>query len=139
MPYTLHWYIDQEIVYVHFSGKILPEDMRMCLLEVNERIAASPRHLVHAIIDVGDITIPVPPMESLKIVREIPPHERAGWNITLREHSTLMKIGIAFGTSLLKTRARAFETLAEVDTFLKDVDSTLSWERANKAVIAPTE
>ncbi len=72
----------------------------------------------------------------MNVVRQVETHPRSGWSITLREKSVLIKMGIMFGKSVFKLRNRTFNTLQEAKEFLKQMDATLSWDRANHALLA---
>jgi hypothetical protein len=136
MAYSIEWYIENEIIYIHYSGVVTADDMRDTIVIGNDLIEKSSRPLVHAIIDVGDITEPVSPKESLLIAREVGMHPRTGWTILLRERSVIIRIGVMFGTSLFKARSRAFGTIKQAESFLKEADPTLSWNRVNRSVVA---
>jgi hypothetical protein len=136
MPQTIDWYIENEIIYVRYSGVVTPDDMRTSLQSSNDMIVRSPRHVVHAITDVGDVTKPLNPKDSLEIIREITPHERAGWTVVLREKSVLIKVGLMFSTSVLKTHTKACDTMADTIAFFKEIDPDLTWDKANSSIIA---
>ncbi len=131
MSYAVSWYIENEIVYVHYAGVTTADELRESLIKAKAMIEQSSRQLVHVLTDVGDVTEPLGPMESLRIIREEGSHSRAGWQIILREKSVIMKMGIAFGTSILKSRTRTFNTLEESDEFLRQMDDSLSWDKVN--------
>jgi hypothetical protein len=134
MPYTVNWYIPDELIYVHYTGVTTAEELRDCLLKMRSFIESSPCELVHAISDVGDIVEAVPLKDSLKIVRDVGHHPRAGWTISIREKSVLLKMGSALGSSVFKLRFRAFDTLDEAVAYLRSVDESLSWDKVNQSV-----
>lgn len=131
MAYTIDWYIKDEIVYIYYAGVSTADELRDSLLEAMAYIDSSPRPLVHVITDVGDVTQPVSIKESLEIVREIGSHDRMGWQITLREPSVMIKMGIAFGTTIFKIRTRTFDGIDAAVEFLKTQDETIHWENVN--------
>lgn len=135
MPFTINWYIENEVAYIHYSGVTSPAELKESLLTVKGMVDNSTRHLVHVISDVGDVTDAVAPIDSLKIIREVGTSERSGWNIILREKSALIKLGIAISTTALKSRNRAFATLEAAEAFLKEMDPGLSWDKADKSNI----
>ncbi len=134
MPYAVSWYIENEIVYAHYSGVTTPEELRDSLILIKEMIERSSRQLVHVISDVGDVTQPVSPMESLGIIRKVGTPSQAGWMLVLREKSVVIKLGVALGTTVFKSRNRMFDSIEEATAFLKDMDTTLSWD---KVTVAP--
>ena len=138
MPHTIGWYIPDEIYYVHFSGTTTVEELEEFLEEATGYIENSPREIVHSILDVGDVVESAPVLDTLKVFRGFHPHRRAGWTLTIREKSTLIKMGSALGASLINTRFRAFATLDEALRFLKSVDQTLSWDRVEEKFAKPT-
>lgn len=136
MSYSINWYIENEIIYTHYSGIVTADEMRDSMLAGMDMIDKSPRQLVHTIADVGDVTEPLNPKIALEITREVGTHERSGWNFILRETSLLIKIGVAFGTSVLKIRTRTFDTMDELQEFLSQQDTELQWDKADKTIIS---
>jgi hypothetical protein len=136
MPYTIEWLIENEVILKRYQGVITAEELVQSLLAANDQIASSPRHLVHMITDVGDVTQGLPVAESVKTIRSVTIHPRAGWSITLREKSMLIRMSIALARSLLKARARTFETLDEAIAHLRHVDRQLTWSKLNKELVA---
>jgi hypothetical protein len=136
MPFSVDWYIENEIIYAHFEGESTVEELRDSLLTVRELIESSPRPLVHVITDVGDVTNPVGLKETLDVVREVGSNSGVGWSIILREESALVKLSVALGTSLFKSRNRTFDTLEEAEAFLIEKDPMINWDKVNKSVIA---
>lgn len=137
MPFSVNWYIENEIIFVHLSGVLTADEVRESLLTVAHLIDTSPRSLVHIITDTVDIVQPLSSVDNLKVMREVGNHERNGWSVILGEKSMLVKIGVAIATSLFRTRTRTFDTLEDAEAFLKEVDTTLSWERADRSVLEP--
>ncbi|MEQ8674799.1 MAG: hypothetical protein RLP44_18245 [Aggregatilineales bacterium] len=131
MPYTIDWYIENEIIYVAYSGVTTAEELEESLYTIKEMIESSPRHLVHVISDVGDVTQSVKPLESLGIVRKVGNSPQSGWMIILREKSALIKFGVALGTTVFKSRNRTFDTLEQAVEFIKGMDTTLNWDAVN--------
>jgi len=138
MPYSLNWLIENEVIYTHYSGLSTAEELRECLTKMLDLIESSPRPLVHMISDVGDITEGVPLKNSIPIVREVGSHPRAGWSITVREKSILLKMGAAMGASIFRLRYRSFATLDQAIAHLKFVDDMLSWDKINQSVLEHT-
>ena len=108
MPYTVQWFIPDEVLYAHYSGVTTPDELRESMAEMQAMIESSPRNLVHTISDVGDIDESVPLVEAMKIIRETGSHPRSGWAISIRERSPLVKMGSALGASIFRLRFRAF-------------------------------
>jgi hypothetical protein len=129
MPYSATWFIKNEIIYTRYWGAVTAEDLHNCLLETKLFMDSSPRSIIHVISDVGDITEPVAIKDTMRIVRELGPHPRAGWTLNIREKSTLVKMGSALGSSIFKLRFRAFSTLDQAITHLKFFDSAIHWDK----------
>lgn len=136
MPYFIDWFIPDQVIYACYSGEVTEDEMRMSLRTLIDMIDRSSSPYVHVIADTGDVTKPLPPPKALKISREEGSHERTGWNLILRERSTLVKMGVAFGSTLVKSKIRSFATLQEAENFLSEVDKTLNWNKVNRAVLA---
>ena len=129
MSYTVSWYIPDEILYLHYSGAITAEELRKSLMEMQSFIESSPRALVHSIHDAGDVSEFPSMKNSIEVIRDASTHPRTGWSLSIREKSTLMKLGSTIGASLFKARFRAFDTLEQAITHLKSVDENLSWDK----------
>lgn len=138
MPYSIQWYIPNEIIFARYWGAVATAELETAMLEAKDLIETSPRHLVHTILDVGDITESAPLGESLQIVRKTGFHARAGWQISIREKSMLVKMGTAFARSILNVRTKNFDTFDEAAAFLRDVDDTLAWQNADPSVLKTT-
>lgn len=133
MPYLVRWYIQDEIIYSRYSGAMTPEELRECMLKVKELIDISPRSVVHTINDIGNVTESVPLAKAMPIIREVGPHPRAGWGITVGEKSPLVKMAAAMGASLFKMRYKTFDTMEQALAHLKYFDETIHWEKANES------
>ncbi len=129
MPYNISWYIENEIIFLEYSGISTADELRESMLKITDMIERSPRHFVHVLTDAGNVTEPLKPQESVAVLREIGTHPRLGWSLLLREKSITIRIGVAIGTSIFRTRHRVFSTLEEAETFLKEMDQNLSWDR----------
>ncbi len=136
MPYKMNWYIENEVVYTQYWGVTTAEEMQNSLIQVKEFIDHSERQLVHMIMDVSAITEAVPLTDSIRITREVGPHERAGWTVTVGEKSPISKMASAMGASLFKLRLKGVGTLDEAFDHLKFFDSTLSWDKAEESILS---
>ncbi|MEZ4670888.1 MAG: hypothetical protein R3E39_23540 [Anaerolineae bacterium] len=136
MPYTVNWYIENEVIYVHYSGAATTEMMRDSMATMQAMIENSPRHMVHTITDVGDITKPMNPKDALENARDMAPNARTGWTIVLREKSVVVKVGVMVGASVFKTRVKSCSTTADAIACLKEIDPELSWDRADPSIFA---
>ncbi len=139
MPYTLNWLIENEIIYIRYSGTTTAQEMRDCMLKARDWIESSPHPLVHVINDVGDVTESLPLKESIQVVREVGVPKQAGWNLTVREKSAFIKMGAAMGASIFKMRYRSFGTIEEALAHLKLVDVTLGWDKIDQTVLELTK
>ncbi len=135
MPYQVNWYIENQIIYTHYSGIMSPDDLRESLQKCLQMIESSPREIVHAISDVGDVVEAISMKESLNILRETGTHPRSGWNFTIRQKSSMMKMVAAMGSSIFNLRYRTFDTLDESLRYLKDFDQNISWEQVDERFI----
>jgi hypothetical protein len=136
MPVSVNWLIDNEIVFAYYHGKLTIDEFTTSLITMKQMVETSPRHLVHLISDVGDVTDSLPIGESLKVVRQLGPHPRTGWTLTLRETSTIIKLSSSLARSLLKVRTRTFDTLDEAIDHLTKFDPQINWEKMDKSVVA---
>jgi hypothetical protein len=138
MPYTIDWLIENEIIYTRYSGVTTAEELRECLFKLKDLIESSSRFHVHIISDVSSITVAVPLKDSMRIVREVGPHPRSGWSITLGEKAFIVKMGAALAASIFRMRIKTFDTLDQAIEHLKLVDEMLTWEKLDTSVAEPT-
>lgn len=137
MPFTIDWLIPGQVIFLRVFGVITEDDMRASFESVNNMIESSNYPHVHLIDDTGDVEKPISPLKALDIGRQIGIHERLGWALITREKSVLVKMGTAFGSSLVKSKVKSFETLEDAEAFLKDVDASLKWDQIDRKVIVP--
>ncbi len=135
MPYSIRWYIQDEIVFQRVWGKATADEHRQMLSELNQVVESSPRQLVHIISDVAGVTESIPIKDVVAIQRENGSADNVGWVIILGEKSPLVKMGAAIGTSIFKVRTRFFDSMDEVEPFLRQMDTTISWDKVDNTVL----
>jgi hypothetical protein len=135
MPISTKWLVPDHVIYSQMSDAINLDEMRECFMLLRDMANGSKFPLVHVIMDVGEVTHPVAPKDSLAIVRQIGPQPKVGWNIVLREKSLLMRLGTALGTSIFKARTRNFDSLEEAKNFLRQIDNTIDWTQVDHSVL----
>lgn len=131
MPYSIDWLIPNQIIYAYFSGVLEEDEVREALKSILDMIKSSDYPYVHIIDDTGDITMPLSPKKMLEISRELIKYDRLGWSLIIREKSMLVKMGVAFGSSVIKSKVRSFSTFDEAAQFLREVDVMLDWSHMN--------
>jgi hypothetical protein len=136
MNYSVDWLIENEIIFVQYSGPMNAVNLRISLQQVRELIEKSPRQRIHVITDVGDISRALPMSDAAKIVREFAVHPRVGWRIILRERSIFVKVGILLATAVFETQTKMFATLEEAQEFLTEQDPNISWHLMKKNLSA---
>ncbi|MCA9895875.1 MAG: hypothetical protein KC615_22980 [Anaerolineae bacterium] len=134
MPYSLDWFIPNQVIYCHYADAPTEEEIRLSIRTIIQMMDSSDSPYIHVITDTGDITKPLPPKKTLEISKEEGTHERTGWNLIIRERSALVKMGVAFGSILIKSQMRSFKTLEDAEAFLKSVDGLLNWDQVNSSV-----
>jgi hypothetical protein len=135
MPYSIDWYIENEVIYIYYSGETTIDELRDTLSTTTKMIDDSSHPLVHVITDVSGLTKPLSIKDNIAVVREAGSHSRLGWSLIVGEKSSLIKMGIAFGTSVFKIRNRTFDTMEEAESFLATMDTTINWDKVNTAVL----
>lgn len=135
MPYTIDWLVTHKVIYSSFSGETTEDDMRDSLLAAKNMIESSENPHVHVISDTGNVTKALPSHKALQISRQIGMHDRLGWNIVIRERSALVKMGVAFATVVAKSKTRSFDSLADAEAFLRQMDESVDWDKADHSVV----
>ncbi|MCA9895876.1 MAG: hypothetical protein KC615_22985 [Anaerolineae bacterium] len=137
MPYSIDWLIPDQVIFMRVFGVTTEDEIRASFESVNTMIESSEYPHVHLIDDTGDIEKPISPVKALEIAREIGIHERLGWSLITREKSVLVRMGTAFGSSLVKSKVKSLATLEDAIEFLKSVDGSLNWDQVNQTIVLP--
>ncbi|MCB9458179.1 MAG: hypothetical protein H6670_00920 [Anaerolineaceae bacterium] len=137
MPYSIDWLIPDQVIFMRVFGVTTEDEIRASFESVNTMIESSEYPHVHLIDDTGDIEKPISPVKALEIAREIGIHERLGWSLITREKSVLVRMGTAFGSSLVKSKVKSLATLEDAIEFLKSVDGSLNWDQVNQTLVLP--
>lgn len=136
MAYKIQWYIENHVLYTTFLGETSIEELRRCLKEINALVDQSDRPLVHVITDVTRLTKPLSLVSTTQAVVGYSPSPRTGWSITVGEQDKLVRFVSDITRQILKLRQRSFKTVEESLAFLKDIDSTIDWSRADTTIFA---
>ena len=135
MAVKTRWYIQGAVIYVKFWGETTVDDMRQFIQDAYELSDQSDRSLVHVIADSSRVTKGVNIKDVMKTLSNVKPHPKAGWNITIGEKDKLIRFTTDVARQLLRVRTRSFNTIDEAVTFLKDIDPSIDWDKANKMVL----
>jgi len=135
MAVKTRWYIQDAVIYVKFWGETTVDDMRQFIQDAYELSDLSDRSLVHVIADSSRVTKGVNIKDVMKTLSNVKPHPKAGWNITIGEKDKLIRFTTDVARQLLRVRTRSFNTIDEAVTFLKDIDPSIDWDKANKMVL----
>jgi len=135
MAVKTRWYIQDAVIYVKFWGETTVDDMRQFIQDAYELSDQSDRSLVHVIADSSRVTKGVNIKDVMKTLSNVKPHPKAGWNITIGEKDKLIRFTTDVARQLLRVRTRSFNTIDEAVTFLKDIDPSIDWDKANKMVL----
>lgn len=135
MPYSLKWYIENEVIFTRFTGIVSTDELRECLIKGKSMIESSPRALIHVISDIGDVSQTVPLKDASKIIRDVGYPPTLGWIITIRDKSPQLKMGAAINSAIHKVQTRSFATMNEAINHLKLIDESLSWDKADTSIL----
>ena len=135
MPYTMGWYIKNEVLFAQCGVSLSVEEAHNLLMDVNANTAQSNHPAVHAIFDLSKIEKPLGLLETAQALRGATAHPRVGWMVTVGEQDKLVKFSSTVARQLLRARQRSFLTIEEAIAFLKDIDSTIDWSQADDSVL----
>lgn len=133
MPHELSWLIEGEVIYNRNWGDGTLEETREIIREFREFLDQSDRPFIHFLIDNRDLTSSPSLISSTKVVREEPPHPRAGWLVSVQVSNPILHFFTDVTMQLTKQRYRSFHTLPEAIAFLKEADGTVSWDKLPEA------
>ena len=135
MALKTRWYVQDAVIYVQFWGETSIDDMRQYIEDAYELSDQSERSLVHVIADSSNVTKGVNIKDVMKTLANVKPHPKAGWNITIGEKDKLIRFTTDVARQLLRLRTRSFDTMDQAIAFLKDIDHSIDWDKANKMVL----
>jgi len=135
MALKTRWYVQDAVIYVQFWGETSVDDMRQYIQDAYELSDQSERSLVHVIADSSNVTKGVNIKDVMKTLANVKPHPKAGWNITIGEKDKLIRFTTDVARQLLRLRTRSFDTMDQAIAFLKDIDHSIDWDKANKMVL----
>ncbi len=130
MPVVNTWYIPEQIGYIRFYGEVTEDELRKFMDDGERMIDSSNRANVHFIINLTELSHPVSLASAIKIARERKKHPRSGWSITVGQQSSFTKFISDVTGQILNTRMRTFDTTQEALEFLREMDETIDWSRA---------
>lgn len=138
MPYVIDWHVENHIIYARHWGKATKEDLRSFILDIHRFASQSDKVLVHTISDTSEVTENLTLKDTLEVVREVGAHPRIGWSITIGEKNIIEKFISSVARQLFKIRQRSFDSFEEAVAFLKEMDTTIDWDKANSAMVIHT-
>lgn len=133
MPYEIGWLIENEVMYNRNWGVGTVEDIYGAMMASREMIDSSDRPVVHLLIDNRESTESPKLIESAKVVRSVPPQERAGWVVTVHTSRAITRFLSDVAIQMTGARYRSFNSIQEALDFLRSVDDTVSWEKLPEA------
>jgi hypothetical protein len=135
----MQWYVDNKILFIQYWGEVTVDDLRRQIELNNRYIDESDAPLVHMIIDVSQITQPASMKDLTAALAGFKPHPRGGWTITVGEKDPLTKFVSYIGRQLFRLRQRSFETFQQAVDFLKFMDTTIDWSKADRSTLMNTQ
>lgn len=136
MAYDIDWLIENEVIFVRYHDSINVDELKESMQVILALTEASSRQLVHTIIDSRDLKENLKPLDAMRATREVRPHVRAGWTCAiLPQYAPLLELAVNMATSVVKLRYRITATFEEAQVFLEEMDTTLHWEYANRALL----
>jgi hypothetical protein len=131
----MQWYVEHQVIFVKYWGEVTLDETRRQIemnFFYNDQSTAP---LVHAIIDLSGVTKPLNMAEMAAALKGLKPHPRSGWMITVGEKDPVVRFLSSVARQLFKLRQRAFHTFEEAVEFLKGMDTTIDWNKADLTVL----
>lgn len=126
MPYTTGWYIKDRVIAVRLHGEIQIGDIEGTAREMLQLIEESQEVLVHALIDVHEMTgFPLNLLAISKASSAIASHPRLGWAIHYGTDSRLLKYFSGMVAQMFKVRFRLVDNRQEALRVLYEREPSL--------------
>ncbi len=128
MPVSLHWLLNDRIIYSHFSGIVTLSELRLAVSEGVELVdSVNPLiPLIHGIVDNRDVT--EFPKSSLKLSRSLNDllrHQRLGWILYVSDMNPTIKMLSSLVSQIARKQYHSVGTMQEAIEFLQHIDTTL--------------
>ena len=136
MPYSIAWYVERQVVFVRYTGQFTAEEFQDYLQTVErDYLDQGEGPLVHILVDISQAAS-TPTLKQLAagIGRDL--HPKSGWMIVIGVANPAARWIGEFVSTLFRFRYRSFSTLSDALAFLKDMDQTIDWAKADESVLA---
>lgn len=132
MAHNITWYVPNQVVFIIFYGDITVADLHNINSFMMRHLEKSP-HPIHTIVDAANVAkVHASPSELSASIPYLS-HKRLGWNTILHTNSfTRFLASMVF--QMTHTRACFPKNHDEAIHFLSDMDDTIQWNLAVKAL-----
>lgn len=135
MPHKVEWYIENQIIFTRFWGETTLREVLEHGDELDAYFDQSDRPLVHLITDASQVTKGITLKDAAQLAKEGHLHPKSGWSIMVGQKDMLVKFATNVARQLFKMRQRTFDTNEEALAFLKEIDVTIDWSKADPRVV----
>jgi len=129
MPHSITWLIENQLMFINFSGAITAEEVIDLAQKTPGLINASPLSNVHVILDVATATQMPALVETVKHVRTVKSPPKLIWTIIVMSNpSVLVRWVSDTAVQMLGIRYRRVASLEEAIALMRTLDDSLQWE-----------
>ncbi len=125
MPYQIGWLVENRVILMTFTDKLITEDVFAIDKEVIRLFESSPESKVYTLADLTRNTS-LPPLANLMNKLQSPKHPKYAFAITYGYSNSLVRTILLVLVSIFRMKYRNLRTREEALRFLRTIEPTLS-------------
>lgn len=126
MAYEVKWHVPNRVVLARFWGRPLPEENLRVSPDIIRLFEESPYPLVHVMLDDGKMEGLPASLPQMREVASFLAHPKMGWVVGVAPVNSAVKFMGVFLNHVFKMRYKRFESLAEGERFLTELEPDLT-------------
>ncbi len=133
MPYTINWYIPNQIIYSDFCGEVTLRELSKYNDEMTQ-ILETAASRIHVIVNTTQVTnVSVNPRDIVQTLSHLT-HPQIGWGVVVQT-SRFVRFLASMVMQLRQVRVRYVGDLPSAADFLEQVDDTIHWEQVDSSLL----
>jgi hypothetical protein len=135
MNFSIEWYVEDQVLFVKHWGPSQPDAVRTQMEMMNQQLDRSPAQSIHVMIDLSDVTKALSVKDFPKAFGSYKTHPKYRWTMMVGQKDPLVRFASTVATNLFRAPLRTFDTNSQAVEFLKTIDPTIDWSKADQSVL----
>ena len=133
--FSIEWYVEDQVLFVKHWGATKAEEVRIQMETMNHQLDLSAGQLIHVIIDLSAVTKALSVKDFPKAFAHFKTHPKYRWTMMVGQKDPLVRFASTVATNLFRAPLRTFDTNPQAVEFLKTIDPSIDWSKANQSVL----